>query len=91
MLFLVILMILSPSQIFHLCLDHVYKVSVPGVKQPGVALTTHPHQSSAKIKEIVELYLYPLQTFVACSRVNFIFYLYLDIIPIDPCSIMCDN
>ena len=43
--------------------------SFPGVKRPGLALTTHPHPSRAEIKERVELYLYPtLWVFVVCSR-----------------------
>jgi len=46
-----------------------------GVKRPGRGVD-HPHPSSAKVKERVELYLYPLLcAFVAFSRVNLTFYL----------------
>jgi len=45
--------------------------SFPGVKRPGHGVD-HPPQSSAEVKERVELYLYsPLWAFVACSKVNF--------------------
>jgi hypothetical protein len=42
----------------------------PGVKQPGRGVD-HPPPSSAKVKERVQLYLYFLQAFMACYRVNF--------------------
>jgi hypothetical protein len=42
----------------------------PGVKQPGRGID-HPPQSSAEVKETVELYLY--SAFMAYSRVNFTF------------------
>jgi hypothetical protein len=35
-----------------------------------------PTPSSAEVKERVELYLYPLWAFVACSRVNLTFFIY---------------
>jgi hypothetical protein len=48
-----------------------------GAKWPGRGVD-HPPSSSARVKERVELYLYsPLWAFVACSRENFTFYLYL--------------
>jgi len=53
---------------------HPSRLSFPGVKRPGRGVY-HPPPSSAEVKERVELYLYsPLWIFVACSRVNFIFY-----------------
>jgi len=52
-------------------------VSFPGAQQPGRGID-HPPPSSGKIKERAELYLYfPLWAFMACSRVNFIFCIYL--------------
>jgi hypothetical protein len=47
-----------------------------GVKVPGRGVD-HPPLSSAEVKEKVELYLYPLWAFMACSRVTFTFNLYL--------------
>jgi hypothetical protein len=47
--------------------------SFPGVKRPGRGLD-HPPTSSAEVKETVVLLLW---TFVACSRVNFTFNLYV--------------
>jgi hypothetical protein len=48
-------------------------VSFPGVKRPGRGVD-HPPQSSAEVKERVELYLCsPFWAFVACSKVNFTF------------------
>jgi hypothetical protein len=44
----------------------------PGIKLPGRGVD-HPPTPSAKVKERVELYIYPLWAFVACSRVNFAF------------------
>jgi hypothetical protein len=44
--------------------------SFPGVKRPGRGVD-HPHPSSVKVKERVELPLLPLWAFMACSRVNF--------------------
>jgi hypothetical protein len=44
-----------------------------GLKRPGRGVD-HPPPSSAEVKEIVELYLFPpLWTFVACYRVTFTF------------------
>jgi len=43
-----------------------------GVKQLERGVD-HPPQSSAEVKEGVELYLYPLWDFVVCSRVTFTF------------------
>jgi len=46
-------------------------VSFPGVKRTGRGVD-HPPQSSAEVKERVELLpLLPLWAFVACCRVNF--------------------
>jgi len=70
-----------------------------GVKLPGCE-TDHPPPSSAKIKERVKLYLYsPIWAFVACSRVNFTFYLYcrsvwdwaIEELTIFKCLFMCKN
>jgi hypothetical protein len=47
-------------------------VSFLGEKQTGVELTT---QSSAEVKERVEIYLYLLWAFISCYKANFIFYL----------------
>jgi len=45
--------------------------SFPGVKRPG-RVVDHPPQSSAEVKERVELWLYsPSGSFVACSKVKF--------------------
>jgi len=44
------------------------------VNRPGRGVD-HPHPSRAEVKERVELH--HLWAFVACSRVNFTFYLYL--------------
>jgi len=50
--------------------------SFPGVERP-VRGANHQLPSRAEVKEKVELYLYfSLWVFVACSRVNFTFYLY---------------
>jgi len=38
-------------------LHNEYLISFPGVKRPGMALTTHLHLSD-EVKESVELYLY---------------------------------
>jgi hypothetical protein len=46
--------------------------SSPGVKQPGRGVD-HTTPSSAEVKERVELYLYSLWAFMACSRVTFTF------------------
>jgi hypothetical protein len=44
-----------------------------GLSGLDVELTTHP-QSSAEVKERIELYLYShLRAIMACSRLNFIF------------------
>jgi hypothetical protein len=46
--------------------------SFPGIKRPGVVLTTTP--SSTEVKERVQLYLYsPSGIFMACYRENFTF------------------
>jgi len=45
----------------------------PTQQRPGCGVD-HPPPSSAEVKGRVELYLY---FFVACSRVNFTFYLYV--------------
>ena len=60
--------------------------SFPGVKQPGRGVD-HPPPSSAKVKEGVQLYLTPPWAFVACSRVNFTFFIgkYREIILSDNC------
>jgi hypothetical protein len=44
--------------------------SFPGVKRPGRGVD-HPPQSSAEVKETVELF--PLWPFMACTRVTFTF------------------
>jgi hypothetical protein len=49
--------------------------SFPGIKRPGRGVD-HPPPSSAEVKERVELYLYSLWAFMACSRENFAFTLY---------------
>jgi hypothetical protein len=41
-----------------------------GVKRPGRGVD-HSPPSGFEVKERVELYLYPLRAFVACSRVIF--------------------
>jgi hypothetical protein len=48
--------------------------SFPGVKWPGRGVD-HPPPSSAEVKEIIELNIYPnpLCAFMAYSRVNFTF------------------
>jgi hypothetical protein len=46
--------------------------SYPGVKRTGRGFE-HPPQSTAEVKERVELYLYSLWAFVACSRLTFTF------------------
>jgi len=70
-----------------------------GVQQLGCD-TDHPPLSSAKVKERVELYLYSsLWAFVACSSVNFTFYLYCRSVwdwaikefTIFKCLFMCKN
>jgi hypothetical protein len=49
--------------------------SFTGVKRLGRGVDHQP-PSSAEVKEIVELYLYPLWAFVACSRANLTFTFY---------------
>ena len=44
----------------------------PGVKRPGRGVD-HPPSSSVEVKGRVELYMFPVWTFVACSKVNFTF------------------
>ena len=46
--------------------------SFQGVKRPGRGVD-HPSPSSTDVKERVELYLFPLWAFVACSKVTFTF------------------
>jgi hypothetical protein len=56
-------------------LKNGYLVSFPGVKRPGVALTTHPHLASMSKKE--QSYdSSPISALVVCSRVTF--YSYMD-------------
>jgi hypothetical protein len=55
--------------------------SFPGIKQPGRGLEHRP-LPSAEVKERVELYLYPLWAFLACSRARFTF-TFLDSKPYD--------
>ena len=50
--------------------------SFPWVKQPGRGVD-HPPPSRAEVKESRVIALLPVWPFVACSRVNFTFYLYL--------------
>jgi hypothetical protein len=45
--------------------------SFPGVKRPGVALTTHPHLAPRLKSRTIPLL--PLWAFVTCSRVHFNF------------------
>jgi len=52
--------------------------SFQGVKRPGRGVD-HPSPSSAEVKDRVELYLYPLWVFVACSRVTFTFTFTFDV------------
>ena len=48
-----------------------YRISFPGVKQPGRDVN-HPPPFSAEIKERVALYMYfPLWAFMVCSRAKF--------------------
>jgi hypothetical protein len=47
-------------------------VSFPGVKQQGHSVD-HLHQSSAEVKERIELYFYLLCAFMASYKVNFTF------------------
>jgi hypothetical protein len=51
-----------------------YRVLFPGVKRPWRGLN-HPTPCSAEVKEIVVTPLLSLWAFVACSGVNFTFYL----------------
>jgi len=46
-----------------------YRLSFPGVMQPGRGADLPP-QSSSEVKERVELYLLPIWAFVACCGVN---------------------
>jgi hypothetical protein len=57
----------------------VYWVSFLGIKRPGRGVD-HPPQSSTEVKEMVEQYLYsPLFAFMACYRVNFTFFNFMEI------------
>ena len=53
-------------------LHNKYRVSFPGEKWPGSGVN-HPLPSISKVKARVELYLYSLWAFTACSRANFTF------------------
>jgi len=54
----------------HSLLYNGYGFSFPGLKWPGRGVD-HPPQSRAKIKERVELSLFPLRAIVADYRVKF--------------------
>jgi len=47
-------------------------VSFPGVKRPGVVLTTHPHLAP-RLKKGRAIHLLPLWAFVVCWRENTVF------------------
>ena len=49
-----------------------YRFSFTGVKLPGRGVN-RPLPSSAEVKQRVELYLYSVRAFMACSRVSFTF------------------
>jgi hypothetical protein len=58
-----------------------YRVSLPGVKRPGRALTTQPHQAP-RLKKEWSCTRTPIIAFMTCCRVNFTFFL--------PRCIFCD-